>query len=249
MYKFVSIAETKRYRDDCSETLTDLRDLLWEEYDIKSEFVLVGSGARNLVTQNGEGPFDLDYNLIISRMPDVFCNDLRKLKNTVISSLNKIAQNNWFSDGHDSTSVVASYLYFKDTPNVKFSFDIAILWKNKNGTLCRLIHNKQNGTFTWCEVPSSKKVKSKVEKIKSCGQWNEVRDRYLKLKNLYLSREDPNHPSYIVYVEAVQQVYQKIQSKKSQTQNQSKQQNKNKKQPQKKQEKNNLIIKHKYSLL
>lgn len=227
MYQFVSASETKRYRNDCAETLTDLRNLLSEEYDIQSDFVLVGSGARNLVTQNGSGPFDLDYNLIISSMPDAFRKDLRKLKNTIISSLNKVTNSNWFSDGHDSTSVVASYIYFTDTPNVQFSFDIAILWKNKNGTLCRLIHNKQYGTFTWCEVPSSKNVASKVEKIRNLGQWNNVRDRYLKLKNLYLSREDQNHPSFIVYVEAVNQVYQKIQNmNKSQTQKQGKNQNK-----------------------
>lgn len=37
--------------------------------------------------------------------------------------------------------------------------------------------------------------------------WQEVRDRYLEMKNMYLSWQDRNHPSFVVYVEAVNEVY------------------------------------------
>ena len=233
MYEFVNDTEIKPYRSYCSEILADLRDLLLEEYEINTQFILVGSGARNMVMRDGSGPFDLDYNLVIINMPNKFWNDLGKLKNTVISSLNRIVGRSLFSDGHDSTSVISAYIY-TTINHPSFNVDIAILGKNQQGTYCRLIHDKYNCTYTWCQVPSSKKVGSKVKEIKAQGRWNEVRDAYLRLKNLYLSRGDRDHPSFVVYVEAVQQVYQKIQSKKSQTQKQSKQQNKNKTQPQKK---------------
>ena len=39
------------------------------------------------------------------------------------------------------------------------------------------------------------------------GLWQEVRDRYLEKKNMYLSWQDRNHPSFVVYVEAVNEVY------------------------------------------
>ena len=42
------------------------------------------------------------------------------------------------------------------------------------------------------------------------SMWNEVRDTYEELKNLYLRRGDRDHPSFVVYVEAVNQVYQTI---------------------------------------
>ena len=133
-----------------------------------------------------------------------------KIKNTVISSLNRIVGKTWFSDGHDSTSVVSSYLYLNNTPAVEFKFDIAILGKNSQGNLCRLIHHKWYGNYNWCEVPSSKNVRTKADKLKKIGMWNEVRDTYQELKNLYLRRGDREHPSFVVYVEAVNQVYQSI---------------------------------------
>ena len=103
-------------------------------------------------------------------------------------------------------------LYFKDTPNVEFSFDVAIIKKNPNGNYMRLIHNKNMyalswDQYTWNEVPNSHQVKDKADEIKEEGLWQEVRDRYLEKKNMYLSRQDCNHPSFVVYVEAVNEVY------------------------------------------
>ena len=57
------------------------------------------------------------------------------------------------------------------------------------------------------EIPDSDSVKAKEEAIKKAGCWVEVRDRYLKLKNMYLRSGDYDHPSYIVYVESVNQIY------------------------------------------
>ena len=34
-----------------------------------------------------------------------------------------------------------------------------------------------------------------------------VREQYLALKNMYLSKNDINHPSFICYIEAVNNVY------------------------------------------
>ena len=53
-------------------------------------------------------------------------------------------------------------------------------------------------------------VDEKADKLKKLGMWNEVRDTYEELKNLYLRRGDRDHPSFVDYVEAVNQVYQTI---------------------------------------
>ena len=99
-----------------------------------------------------------------------------------------------------------------DTPNVEFSFDVAITTKNKNGNYMRLIHNKNVyalglDQYTWNEVPNSHQVKDRADKLKRAGLWQKVRDRYLEKKNMYLFRPDHNHPSFVVYVEAVNEVY------------------------------------------
>lgn len=74
------------------------------------------------------------------------------------------------------------------------------------------IHNKNVyalglDQYTWNEVPRSHQVKDKADELKEAGLWQEVRDRYLEMKNMYLSWQDRNHPSFVVYVEAVNEVY------------------------------------------
>ena len=104
-----------------------------------------------------------------------------------------------------------SFLYLENTPNVKFKFDVAIIAKNERGDYCRLIHDKRYfRRYVWCEVPSSKDVRKKADKLKKLGYWSDVREVYKKLKNHYLSIQDNNHPSFTVYVEAVNRVYDQI---------------------------------------
>ncbi|MBD5463783.1 MAG: hypothetical protein HDR24_12140 [Lachnospiraceae bacterium] len=211
MIKIVDEAECRRYRSDCSNTLREVCFKL-KEKGISAQFTLVGSGARNMVTRNGNGPFDLDYNLEIIKAPDEYWNDLRHLKDTVRNLLDEAAGLQCFSESKDSTSCLTSLLFFKNDPTVEFSFDVAIVTKNSYGALCRLIHNKsilgyKQGQYVWNEIPHSRDVTIKVKKIKAAGLWLDVRNQYVKLKEMYLRRLDKDHPSFIVYIEAVNNVY------------------------------------------
>lgn len=212
MYRFVYESESKRYRNACSRTLKGTRSLLMEE-SIVTQFTLIGSGAKNMITRNGDGPFDLDYNLEIIKAPSFYWNDLQHLKNIVRITLDRAAKSFHFSESQDSTSCLTALLHFKDETAVDFHFDVAITAKNSDGTLCRLIHNKNAwglgfDQYVWNEVPNSHDVSEKVAQIKSSGSWLEVRDRYIHLKNLYLScPRDKDHPSFVVYIEAVNQIY------------------------------------------
>lgn len=213
MYEYVTDAEVKEYRSYCAEVLTELRDRLLSK-DINTQFILVGSGARNMVMRNGNGPFDLDYNLRILDMPDYYWNNLKSLKDLIRNELNSVVRRTWFSDGKDSTSVITALL--RNSEGVEFKFDIAIIAENDEGNLCRLIHDKSvwPDRFYWNEAPKSHDVKMKVDSIKKKGNWNEVRDKYYDLKNMYLERQDYDHPSFICYIEAVNAVYQKCIKKK-----------------------------------
>lgn len=151
--------------------------------------------------------FILEYNLLIMKAEERYWNDLRLLKETVRNALNRAERREFFSDAQDSTSCLTALLHFKDTPNVEFSFDVAIIKKNPNGNYMRLIHNKPWNQYTWNEVPRSHQVKDRADEIKKEGLWQEVRDKYLEKKNMYLSWQDHNHPSFVVYVEAVNEVY------------------------------------------
>ncbi len=219
-YEYVSEKEVRPYRNECSQILTELRDSLNEKYSINTQFFLVGSGshARKLVMRNGNAPFDLDYNLMIIKMPEEYWHSPQRLKNRVRDSLNLILRRNrsqvvrggQFSDGKDSTSVITALMY---TPGilswVVFSFDLAILAKDEDGTHYRLIHDKGSNNYHWGEAPSVHRIREKADAIKSKRRWGEVRKRYKDKKNMYLERQDKNHPSFIVYVETVNEVYRK----------------------------------------
>ena len=204
-YEFVRESEAKQYRSDCSRIFKKTCELL-KVKGISAQFSLVGSGARNMITRNGDGPYDLDYNLLVMKADDEY-RDLRLLKDTIRNALNKAVDGKFFSDAQDSTSCLTALLRFKDTSNVEFSFDVAIIKKNPNGNYMRLVHNKPWNQYTWNEVPNSHQVKDKADKLKKTGVWQEVRDRYREKKNMYLSWQDHNHPSFVVYVEAVNEIY------------------------------------------
>ena len=204
-YEFVYESEAKRYRSDCSYVLKETCELL-KKKGIYTQFSLVGRGARNMITRDGNGPYDLDYNLLVMKADNEY-RDPRLLKDTIRNALNKAVGRKFFSDAQDSTSCLTALLHFKDTPNVEFSFDIAIIKKNPKGNYMRLVHNKPWNQYTWNEVPRSHQVKDRADDIKEEGLWQEVRDRYLEKKNMYLLRQDHNHPSFVVYVEAVNEVY------------------------------------------
>ena len=207
MYEFVEKRIADRYRSDCSATLKKVQAVLLEEYDINTQFTLVGSGARNLITRDGNGPFDLDYNIIILDMPDEYWQNLHKLKETIRCVFNGVEKNKWFTDGKDSKSVITALLHFNDTPDIEFSFDIAILSKNKNEHYQRLIHDKWLNRFYWNEVPNSAKVRKRADILKHNGLWGEVRNTYLAKKNYYLIYRDTSHSSFVIYVETINEVY------------------------------------------
>ena len=186
-----------------------------KEKGISAQFTLVGSGARNMVTRNGDGPFDLDYNLEIIKAPEEYWNNLRSLKDTIRILLDKAAGLKCFSESQDSTSCLTALLHFKDEPAIKFKFDVAIVSRNSKGKLRRLIHNKNAwglgmDQYVWNGIPDSHNVAQKVKRLKAEGLWLTVRDRYVDRKNTYLSRWlDKDHPSFIIYIETVNEIYYK----------------------------------------
>ena len=97
-YKFVYESEAKRYRSDCSDCSDVLKETceLLKEKDISAQFSLIESGARNMITRNGEDPYDLDYNLLIMKAEERCWNDLRLLKETVRNALNRAERRDFF---------------------------------------------------------------------------------------------------------------------------------------------------------
>ena len=144
-------------------------------------------------------------------MPWEYECDLKKLKNLIRTELDKIIG----CYGKDSTSAITYNLHYPDKSKVKFKFDVGIIKQNRNRNYCRLINDKTNlflniEHYIWNEIPKSYNIDDKISRIKHNGYWLDVRELYLDKKNLYLSRQDKSHPSFIVYVETINEVYNMI---------------------------------------
>ncbi len=196
-------------RELCGRIVQSTCHILKEEYSIGSIPYLVGSGARNLILQNENKPIDLDYNLEIVKCEDF--NDCRYLKESVRKAFNQALNDEGLRDCEDSTSSLTSkQIYFERGNQTPFSIDVCIVVEDKGYTY-RLIHEKTGWTmhdkYFWNQAPNSKDVRSKADFIKEHGKWQKVREQYLNIKNKYLSMNDHNHPSFICYVEAVNNVF------------------------------------------
>ncbi|MCM1225050.1 MAG: hypothetical protein NC548_62425 [Lachnospiraceae bacterium] len=208
MYKFAAKEEVARYKAYCQNVLNRLIKKLEKEYAIKAYVTLVGSGAENMVTRNGKGAFDLDYNLMLTSVPSKYEDSPRLLRNHVKAVLDGLVDKR-FSPGKDSTSAIRYFAHPQDNRSkVLFSFDVAVI-REREGKY-KLVYEKGNDVFIWNQVPYSKKLDKKMKAIRKSGRWGEVEEAYLTLKNLYLKRDNRYHPSFIVLAEAVNQVYQTL---------------------------------------
>ncbi len=218
MFYYVEDKEfLRRAQSDSSRMLKRLEELLREEYGINSQMFLVGSGGRNMVTQNEDEPIDFDYNLNIISCSD--WDDVKGIKESVRKALNRIMKDEGLSDVQDSTSCLSTEpMWFKDDPNNKWSIDLCIVTKDTAGLWERLIHKKTGFSYLdryyWNAAPNSENCSEKANAIKTVpGWWDVVRDEYLDIKNKYLRSNDNDHPSFVCYNEAVSNVYNEMKTK------------------------------------
>ncbi len=211
MYNYLEDKEfLHRMRAFSGELMQTLCHSLKKDYDIGTNFCLVGSGARNLIMQNSTNPVDLDYNLEIVRCEDF--EDCRHLKECVRKSLNKSLKKYHLCDCEDSkSSLTSKQIHFKTGNQTRFSIDICITARDEKDNYYRLIHEKNGSTcydrYYWNIAPNSTTIKKKVDFIKKNNKWNLVREQYKTIKNKYLSQNDSSHPSFVCYIEAVNNVY------------------------------------------
>lgn len=212
MYHWIDDKEfLKRMRRECSNLINELVQFINNEDYLRVEAQLVGSGGKNLITQNADKPIDLDYNLNIIGI-DGSINNAKQIKEYIRKAFNTILKRNNLGDCKDSTSALTTEkMYFTKGNDTEFSIDLAITYEDSNGTRHKLIHDKTGITvldrWYWVQCPNSEQLQRKIGDIKDANLWTDVREAYLKKKNTYLVRNDYNHPSFVCYIEAINEIY------------------------------------------
>lgn len=213
MYDYVKDKQfLKEVKTICSDIVNQLVQAINRDDKMYVHAYLVGSGAKNLITQNASNPIDLDYNLEIIESYELNIRDGRSIKEYVRKKFNAILSKNSWSDCNDSTSAFTTEQRVLCKGNkTPFSIDVCIVREDING-LHRLIHRKFGNIYFdeyyWNLAPNSRDLSHKVEKLKPY-YWLELRKIYLEKKNMYLTRNDHEHNSFIIYIESVNEAYNK----------------------------------------
>ena len=212
MYHFIEDKDyVKRMKSVCSDLINQLVQNINKDDVMEVAAHLVESGAKNLITQNAKERVDLDYNLEIIECWEYGINNCREIKTYIINKFNEVLRNNDWGDCKDSTSAITTEeRVFKKGNKTPFSIDLCIVRTDRNGWY-RLIHNKTGfvcyDTYIWNPARNSNNLPRKVDWLKENDLWNEVRKTYLDKKNMYLTRNDYDHNSFIIYIETINEVY------------------------------------------
>ena len=211
MYHYVTDKEyLKQTYSICADIVNQLVQEL-KHYEIDAYMATVGSKKRGLITQNEKESIDYDFNLFIENA-DAFRAD--ELKRRVMDAFNEVLNRNDWGDCQDSTSALTTeQRVLKKGNKTPFSIDVAIVKEDAWGTLHRLKHNKTGivalDQWYWNMAPNSQKLWDMEDYLKP-AYWQLVRDAYLDKKNMYLTRHDHDHPSFVCYIDAVNEVYAQV---------------------------------------
>lgn len=204
MYKFANQKDVRALTKWCDGIINEVQKNV-KEY-VTFSFNLIGSGGKRLVTQNGDEPFDLDYNLIIQKDKQGLIDDPKRLKNIIRNAFDNVLRENvrGYNGAKDSKSVIT--ITFADGVKRTFSFDVAIYVEADNGYMYRLINDKNTGRYIWNQVPKSKNYEDKMQEIRDNGEWEDFKERYLELRNMHLRRRD-GVKSFSIFLEALNEFY------------------------------------------
>lgn len=184
MYTYVETkTEQKKATEVCFCIMEQIARKLRSKYKMKVSILPIGSQKVNLITKNEQGVFDLDYNLLLGHLPEVFLNNPKRLKDVIRGWCDMIINREYTNCGKDSTSSL-KYIFRKKDGSMTFTMDIGIIASVKNRKPLRLIYDKPSNAYIWNEMTMKYDIMNKnINLLRKEGKANELRDIYLAKKN------------------------------------------------------------------
>ncbi len=207
-YEYVTKKEAAPYREEISDIIHEVQDLLRERFTFSYDFI--GSSARNMITcdyTTNKG-FDFDVNLRINDEDEEF--SAEEIKRTLMTAIDRIATRRGYRNCEDSTRVITLKKHASLSNRIEYSCDFAIVNDyidakgNKRQQYIR--YNKKQRSYVWAEQNDGYGLGKKIEWIKQHNLRNEVLDLYLQKKN---RNTNPDKKSRALYAETIHEICQK----------------------------------------
>ena len=208
-YEYVTRAEYSPVQKDVEAIIRKAQRIMKEKYDFHFSYELIGSGKKHLITRkkNSNTGYDFDYNLIIDPLENGYRYVAKKVNELFRLAFNEACKDSRFECPEDSTSVLTLKCVDRKNKRIKYSFDIAIIYYASDDLDdgYYYLKNWKNGGYSFVFRKLSKNVDWKLDEILNYDNgWNMIREEYLKLKN---ANNDNNKKSYVLYLEAINNVY------------------------------------------
>lgn len=201
--------EIKKAYTDIQNILMNVQDLLRKEFTFR--FDVVGSYQRNMITYDTKSNvgYDFDFNIEINKYNDE-CSP-KKLKNMLQKAMGNACTKYGYDYPEDSTRVLTIKMKDRKKSRILHSCDFAIVnnYIDDEGYECQeyIHHNKSQKNYIWCEQSGGYyMLQDKIDWIKKNRLWNEVRNLYIKKKNI---NNDPNVHSRSIFAMTVNEICQK----------------------------------------
>ncbi len=172
----------------------------------------MGFEGKELFIRNGTRPAELEYCIEIEGSRDFDVNEGQRIKQMIKDELDIVLHSFLINPSTTNTfNIVIPNLQFQTgSSDTLFNINISVVHEDPDGSYARLAYRSTGaGTASqwgWSPVPDSTDLTFKSKKIKN-KYWKDVRYLFLRKKNMYLGKINMNHPSFVCYAEAVNEVY------------------------------------------
>ena len=192
------------------ELLKELQDNLRSTFTF--QFSIVGSYKRNMITYDAKSNIGYDFDFNVEVYDDNHYS-AKEIKTKLMNGLRGIVKKYGYSNPEDSTRVITIKKIDQKNSKILSSCDFCIVnnYVDEDGYDCQeyIKFDKKTKQYIWNEQSDGYyMLPEKIEWIKDSNDnlWDEVRERYIKLKN---ENEDPDVHSRTIFANAVHQVCQK----------------------------------------
>ena len=190
------------------EMINQVQDLVRDDFTFRYDFI--GSAKLNMVTCDPTTNIGYDFDVNIEVNDDEQKYSAKEIKQTLMNAFDKVVKKYGYDHCEDSTSVFTVKIKDARNSRILHSVDFAVVNNLPDGRQKYIKNNKAQRTYTWEFRPHGYFQEDKIEYLKENGHWEEVKDRYLDLKN---GNKDPNEKSRTLRAQTINDIYNKYSKK------------------------------------